>query len=81
MFCDEHGTADYCGECVYGPEIEALGQLLAVSQAENARLREALTHIKRVMGPKVPPCCDGCAAEWQETLDTVNTALAGEGGF
>lgn len=41
-FCDEHGTADYCGECVYGPEIEALGQLLVVAQAENARLQQQL---------------------------------------
>lgn len=45
MFCDEHGTADYCGECVYGPEIEALQQRIAVAQAENARLREALGRI------------------------------------
>lgn len=34
MFCDEHGTADYCGECVYGPQIAELQQQLAAAQVE-----------------------------------------------
>lgn len=59
--------------------IAELEQQLAAVRTELARVRAALTHIKRVMGPKVPPCCDGCAAEWQETLDTANTALAAGG--
>lgn len=36
-FCDEHGTADYCGECVYGPEIE---RLTAERDAAQAEVRE-----------------------------------------
>lgn len=44
-------------------------------QTENAALREALTHIERVMGPTVPPCCDGCHYEWGEALKTVRAAL------
>ena len=38
-------------------------------------LREALQHIERVMGPKVPPCCDGCHFEWGEALKKVRAAL------
>ena len=57
-------------------------QMHAYSDAENAGLRErvkvledALQHIERVMGPKVPPCCDGCNFEWDEALKTVRAAL------
>ena len=38
-------------------------------------LEGALQHIERVMGPKVPPCCDGCNFEWGEALKTVRAAL------
>ena len=38
-------------------------------------LEDALQHIERVMGPKVPPCCDGCNFEWGEALKTVRAAL------
>ena len=41
---------------------------------EIAALREALAHVERVMGPVVPPCCDGCNFEWGEALKTVRAA-------
>lgn len=44
MFCDEHGTADYCGECAYGPEIERITAERDAAQAEARELREKATH-------------------------------------
>lgn len=49
MFCDEHGTADYCGECVYGPEIETLQQQLAASQSEARELRAELARVRELV--------------------------------
>lgn len=49
-FCDEHGTADYCGECVYGPEIERLTAERDAAQAEARnwkRIAEDATHVER----------------------------------
>lgn len=42
---------------------------------EIERLRAALNDIILVMGPKAPPCCDGCAFEWNEALTTARAAL------
>lgn len=42
---------------------------------EIERLRAALQHIVLTMGPKVPPCCEGCAFEWHEALTTARAAL------
>lgn len=42
---------------------------------EIERLRAALHDIVLVMGPKVPPCCNGCAYEWREALTTAREAL------
>jgi hypothetical protein len=37
--------------------------------------RTALKHCYNVMGPKTPPCCDGCRYEWAEALKTIREAL------
>ena len=46
----------------------------AALRAEVVQLREALAHIERLMGPVVPPCCEGCNHEWAEALKTVRAA-------
>lgn len=57
---------------VRADEVQAL---LAQADAEIARLRDALEHVVRVMGPKVPPCCIGCEYEWNEALTTAREAV------
>ena len=46
-----------------------------------ARLRDALLDVWRVLGPSVPKslnCCQGCDHEWGEALRIIKAALPGE---
>lgn len=47
----------------------------ACREASVARLVESMEKIKRIIGPSVPQCCQGCQYEWQEALDIVSDAL------
>lgn len=48
--------------------------------AELRRLRELVANIDMWMGPKAPPCCDGCHAEWTMVLEALYAEL-GESSY
>lgn len=43
MFCDEHGTADYCPDCVSEPLIKEIAELKEIIQ----HLREDADRLRR----------------------------------
>lgn len=49
----------------------------ALQMADNriAKLEQALRDVEAVMGPKAPPCCDGCEYEWNRALVIVRGVL------
>ncbi len=62
-YADRNGYGDY----VFVDDVEAL-------VAENKELRSALRHIRNVLGP-TSPTCQGCSAEIEEALETINEVL------
>lgn len=48
---------------------------LGRQQIEIERLRAALGDILNTMGPKVPPCCEGCEFEWLEAITIARKTL------
>jgi uncharacterized protein (DUF1501 family) len=74
---------------IYRPAAEAADEIEHLAAAKDQHFaqamengakanayREALEHVVRVMGPKAPPCCDGCETERTEALSTARDVLA-----
>lgn len=45
------------------------------AMGEIARLNKAFRDCMALMGPKAPPCCQGCEYEWTAALKIISAAL------
>jgi hypothetical protein len=43
--------------------------------AETMALKDTLRQLQKIMGPKVPKCCQGCRTEWQDALNLIKAKL------
>jgi hypothetical protein len=80
----DYGLSGWKGHGQINAIADRLATLRAAPAAEGARMgggdapdyRRVLKYIVDVMGPKVPPCCEGCEFEWGAALDAAKEALA-----